>query len=168
MRAFAVLALVACASHAPPPAAPAPVPSALAQLEASRDLAGAPVGHAPGGTPTVAIVFASWCEHCKAELAELDAVRAHHPNVRLLGVNYRGHEDYDGRGSSAAVAAFAARTPWLRVVPIGDDVFAALGSPPAIPTLYVFNSRGTLVHVFDRRAHTPERAELEALLSGIQ
>jgi thiol-disulfide isomerase/thioredoxin len=166
MRAFAVLALVACASQTPPPAAPAPIPTALAQLEAARDLAGTPVGHADA--PTVAIVFASWCEHCKAELAELDAVRARHPNVRLLGVNYRGHEEYGARGGSAAVTAFAARYAWLRVVPIGDDVWAALGSPPAIPTLYVYDSRGALVRIFDRRAHTPDRTELDALLSPLQ
>ena len=165
MRAFAVLALVACASQTPPPAAPAPVPAALAQLEASRDLAGAPVGHA--AAPTLAIVFASWCEHCKAELAELDAVRARHPNVRLLGVSYRGHEEYAARGSSAAVTAFASRYPWLRIVPIDDAVFAALGAPPVIPTIYVYDSRGALVRVFDRRVHTPDRAELDALLSSL-
>ena len=166
MRAFAVLALMACASQTPPPAAPAPVPTALARLEASRDLAGTPFGHAD--TPTVAIVFASWCEHCKAELGELDAVRARHPNVRLLGVNYRGHEEYDRRGSSSAVAAFAARTPWLRVIPIGDDVWNALGSPPVIPTVYVYDSRGALIKVFDRRVHTPDRTELETLLSRLE
>jgi thiol-disulfide isomerase/thioredoxin len=166
MRAFAVLALVACASQTPPPAAPAPIATALAQLEAARDLGGAPVGHVDA--PTLAIVFASWCEHCKAELAELDAVRARHPNVRLLGVSYRGHEEYAARGSSAAVSAFAARYPWLRIVPIDDAVFAALGSPPVIPTLYVYDSRGTLVRVFDRRVHTPDRTELEPLLAGLR
>ncbi|HEY6038016.1 MAG TPA: TlpA disulfide reductase family protein [Kofleriaceae bacterium] len=135
----------------------------LAQLEASADLDGAIVGHS--NEPTIVFVFASWCPHCRAELAELEPLRT---RARWLGVNYRGHEDYAGRGSPAAVKAFAQRTPWLRVVPIGDAVFAALGSPPQIPTLYVFDRRGVLVASYSRKERPPpDKAELAAVLDKL-
>jgi thiol-disulfide isomerase/thioredoxin len=138
----------------------------MARIEASRDLDGAAVG--PSDAPaTIVIVFASWCPHCKDELRVLDAVRSAH-RVRVLGVNYREHEDYDGRGGPAAVRAFARDVPWLRVVPIGDDVFAQLGSPPLIPTLFVYDHAGALIATFDRRDRpAPDRAELDALLAHL-
>ncbi len=173
MRALAcVVLLVACRAGAPAAETPnsgahstaQPVAGVLARLDASRDLDGAIVG--TSDEPTLVVVFASWCEHCKAELAELDAIRTRH--VRLLGVNYRGHEEYDHRGNSEAVRAFARRTPWLRVVPIGDALYAALGSPPQIPTLYLFDRHGALVAAFDRRERRPpDRAELAALIDAL-
>jgi len=165
MRALATLVLlVGCATAEPvPPIAPA-APTAFAQLEASRDLDGAVVGHTDA--PTIVVMLASWCEHCKAELHELDAIRSHH--VRLLGVNYRGHEEYDHRGSSSAIRAFAQGTPWLRIVPIGDDLFDALGGPPLIPTIYVYDRAGSLVETFDRRQRTPpSHDELVRLLARL-
>jgi len=151
-----------CASSAPPAPAPAK-PGVLAQLEASADLDGAIVGHAE--KPTVVIVFASWCPHCKAELGELEPLGT---RARLLGANYRGHEDYAGRGGPAAVKAFAQRTPWLRVVPIDDAVFAALGSPPQIPSIYVFDRKGSLVESYSRKLRPPpDRSELAAVLDKL-
>jgi thiol-disulfide isomerase/thioredoxin len=140
-------------------------PGAFAELEASTDLDGAPIG-ATDAPATVVILLASWCEHCKAELHELEALRARH--VRLIGVNYRGHEEYDHRGSSVAIRAFAAGTPWLRIVPIGDDLFDAFGRPPLIPTIYVYDRAGVLVQTFDRRQRTPPtHDELVALLARL-
>lgn len=154
--------LASCASSAPPVPVPAK-PGVLAQLEASADLDGAIVGHS--NEPTIVFVFASWCPHCRAELGELEPLRT---RARWLGVNYRGHEDYAKRGSPAAVRAFAQRTPWLRVVPIGDAVFAALGSPPQIPTLYVFDRRGVLVASYSRKERPPpDKAELAAVLDKL-
>ena len=165
---LALLCVVACATATPVEHHAPPVHrTAMARIEASADLSGTPVGHAD--TPTLVIMFASWCEHCRAELAEIDAVRAAHPNVRILGVNYKGHEDYDNRGSSEAVRAFAAHTPWLRVVPIDDLVFGPLGRPAFIPVVYLFDSHGTLVDLYDRpRRPMPKRAELDALLAHVQ
>ena len=145
------------------PAVQPPAPRALAQLEASRDLDGIVVG--PSDAPTIVIVFASWCTHCRDELGELAGVRR---PVRLIGVNYRGHEEYDHRGNSDAVRAFAHAWPWLRVVPIGDDVFGALGRPPLIPVIYIYDRRGGLVATFDRRERAPpSKAELDAILTGL-
>ena len=165
MKLFVVAAVASCATPARlPPGHDAS--TVLAQVEASRDLDGALVGNSREH-PTIVVVFASWCEHCRDELDVLDAVRGKHA-VRLLGVNYKGHEEYDHRGSSDAVRAFARGVPWLRVVPVGDEIFGALGHPPLIPTLYVFDRAGALVATYDRRERAPPgEAELVALLERI-
>src|SRR3569832_1301206 len=157
-----VVALVGCATTKPAPSAPAR-PGVLAQLDASADLDGAVVGHSD--QPTLVVVFASWCPHCKAELGELEPLRA---RARMLGVNYRGHEDYAGRGSSAAVRAFAQRTPWLRVVPIDDALFTTLSSPPQIPSIYENNKHSTHDATNTHKEHPPpDRAELAAVLDKL-
>lgn len=155
-----------------PLAAPAPSPSrhragpTLAAVEAARDLDGAVVGPARG--PTVVMVFASWCSHCRAELPALAALRDRRPDVRILGVNYRAHEEYDGRGDAVAVRAFVAeRAPWLRVVPADEAVWTSLGRPPKVPTLYVFDRDGGLVRTFDRQVEAPPTVDaLERALPG--
>jgi thiol-disulfide isomerase/thioredoxin len=155
--------LLGCVADPPQPNA-VTRPGVLAEIEATRDLDGRLVGATDG--PTLVIVFASWCPHCRDELVELDSIRSHH--VRMLGVNYRGHEEYDHRGNSVAVRAFADRTPWLRVVPIDDAVFTALGSPAQIPTMYIFDRTGALVQTYDRRARKPpSRDELVAVLARL-
>jgi thiol-disulfide isomerase/thioredoxin len=115
------------------------------------------------------VVFASWCGHCKAELDVIAQVRANHGKTRVLGVNYRGHEEYDGRGNAAAVRRYVStNVPWLRVVPAEDRLFAALGRPPKVPTIYVYDRTGTLVSRFDRRARSlPDASELDALLTRL-
>jgi hypothetical protein len=156
--------LVACGA-ATPTTPSAPSSTALAQLEATRDLAGTVVG-ASDAPATIVIVFATWCEHCRDEIVELDAIRTH--RVRLIAANYRGHEEYDHRGNSAAVSAFASATPWLRVVPIDDQLFDALGRPPLIPTMFVYDHSGALVATFDRRTRKPPtRDELITLLAKL-
>jgi len=156
MRWLAAIALVACTTAARP--------ALLGRIEASADLDGARVGRVDA--PTVAVVFASWCTHCKHELAVIDALRAQHPRVRILGINVRAHEEYADRGSTAAVRAYvAASAPWLRVVPADDALFTELGRPPKVPTIYVFDRHGALVETFDRRTRAlPTGDELSALL----
>ena len=107
----AILGLVAACAAAPAPvgSAGAGPTTAHALLEAAVDLDGEPVGALPPrGRATVAVVFASWCTHCRAELPVLAALAHAQPDVRVLGLNFRGHEEYDGRGDAAAVRAFVA------------------------------------------------------------
>lgn len=141
-------------------------PDALAQIERGADLDGATVG-ASNGSPTLVISFASWCTHCRDELAVIASIREKHPALRILGVSYKPFEEYARRGSSAAVRAYVTENaPWLRVVPIGEDVFRALGSPPKVPTMFFFDGRGKLVQVFDRRERQmPGEDELERLFA---
>ena len=161
---IAVFLVGACGS----PPAPGPSPSrhsaapALAAAEAAADLDGVVVGPTDGAT--VAMVFASWCEHCRDEVPVLAELHVRRPDVRILGINYRAHEEYDGRGDAIAVRAFVAeRAPWLRVVPADDALWVALGRPPKVPTVLVFDRAGALVRAFDRRTERPPTyAELEA------
>ena len=160
----------------PPVAAPrpahggalAPRADALALIEQSPTLDGPPIGHA-ADTATLVVLFASWCGHCRDQLAAIDAIRAAHPAVRVVGVNYRPHEEYDGLGDSARVRAYVAQNaPWLLVVPADDPVWAALGRPPKIPTLYVYDRAGALVRVYDRRVDAlPTASELDVLLARL-
>lgn len=165
MLRILVLFAVACgATVASPKAADR---SQLAKLEASVDSEGLPIGHADGAT--LVVVFASWCPHCHHELDVLARLRPAHPALRVLGVNYRGHEEYGGRGSAEAVRQYVAKhAPWLRVVPADDALFDALGSPPKIPTLYVFDRSGALVEVYSRVDRAmPDADELRELLRRI-
>jgi thiol-disulfide isomerase/thioredoxin len=143
----------------------------LAAVEAATDLDGVVIGPLdPAQIGTVAMVFASWCEHCRDELPVLTAFRDRHPTVRVLGINYRGHEEYDGRGDAAAVRRFVVElAPWLRVVPADERVWASLGRPPKVPTVYVFDRAGVLVRAFDRRAEPPPSLDaLEAAVPGLR
>ena len=170
LAALALIAICIAACGSTQASAPIARPTSarstgiLAQLEAATDLAGARIG--PSAAPaTVVLTFASWCTHCKHELAILEVLRAAHPRVRILGVNYVAHETYAGRGGSAPLRAFLANAPWLRVIPAAEALFVALGSPPLVPTMWVFDRAGTLVETFDRRVRPPpDAAELAALV----
>ncbi|MCB9563419.1 MAG: TlpA family protein disulfide reductase [Kofleriaceae bacterium] len=154
---------------APTAAAPITDPhDAYPMLITARDLDGQPLGDA-GGRATVAVVFASWCVHCRHEMEVLGTLLDARADLRVVGVNYREHEEYDDRGDSDAVRAFVRdRAPWLRVVPADDALFRALGAPPKVPTVYVYDGRGALVAMYDRRDRpAPEAAELGALLDRL-
>lgn len=143
----------------------------IATVEAAVDLDGAAIGPLdPAQIGTIAMVFASWCEHCRAELPVLAKFRDRNPTVRILGINYRGHEEYDGRGDAEAVRRFVVeRAPWLRVVPADDAVWASLGRPARVPTIYVFDRAGVLVETFARADDRPPPSleQLEAAVPGL-
>lgn len=165
MRALLVaICWAGCAAPAAIPSAPTPpAPTPLALLEAARDLDNIVIGESR--TPTVVVVMTSWCVPCRAELDVFERVRVWHPRVRWLALNSKAHEEYDQRGNSIAIRAVADDTPWLRIVPTGDDLFAAFGRPPKIPTVFVYDGAGTLVAKFDRRERrAPSDDELDALL----
>lgn len=175
MRALALAFVTACVGAGPP--APPPTPAgnparppdgALVLIEASPDLDHRVVGRSDAPA-TIAIVFASWCVHCRGEFEVIARVRAAHPTSRVLGINYRGHEEYAGRGSDPAVRAYvAAHAPWLRVVPAGEALFQALGRPPKVPTIYIYDRAGALVARYDRRDRPlPGEDELAAVLRGL-
>lgn len=169
LRWLVLFAILGCSS---PPTAREPVvvapTSPVARVDASVDLDGKAIG-ASAAPATILIVMASWCSHCHAVLAVLAEVREAHPTTRILGINYKDHEEYDGRGNPQALRAYVAKTaPWLRVVPADDALFEVLGRPPKIPTVFVYDATGRLVARFDRRDRAPpEATELAALLRGL-
>jgi thiol-disulfide isomerase/thioredoxin len=166
-RALLLLAVIACAEVAPQTPTRPRDTTQLAKIEASTDLDGAVVGKATGAT--IVVVFASWCQHCHRELDVIAQLRPAYPQLRVLGVNYKGHEEYDGRGSSTAVRRYLTEhAPWLRVVPADDPLFDLLGRPRLIPTLYVFNRAGELVTTYSRTDRAmPDGDELRELLRRI-
>jgi thiol-disulfide isomerase/thioredoxin len=162
-----LLLVIACGAPArvpPPPARTGP----LALVEGAADLDGARIGRADPPA-TVLVVFASWCPHCRVELDILDKLRPRFAGMRIVGVNYVGHEEYKGRGDAAAVRAYVAEhAPWLRVVPADDLMYAALGYPAKIPTIYIYDRAGALVATFDRKQRAmPTSDELAAILARL-
>lgn len=139
----------------------------LRAVEASVDLEGSLVGPLDlTQSATVAMVFASWCGHCRTELPVIAALKERHPSVRVLGINYRAHEEYGGRGGPIEVRAFVSdQAPWLRVVPVDEVVWSSLRRPARVPAIYVFDRAGALVRTFDPRTNRlPTLEELEAVL----
>jgi thiol-disulfide isomerase/thioredoxin len=168
------LAAAACMPAPAPAYAPPPGPrDVLADLLAAPALDGfaGETDGPPGAAPraTVVVLFASWCTHCHDVIAALDTLRGAHPAMRVIGVNYRGHEEYDGRGNSEAVRNYVRNfAPWMRVVPIDEALFDELGRPPKVPTLFVYDARGALVETFDRRYRDqPGPGELDAVLARL-
>ena len=165
MRWLVLLALlVGC----PTPQQPRQPSTALTMIEASVDLDGKPIGRT-NARATIVVLMASWCGHCRAQLAVLEQIQAEHPNARILGVNYQGHEEYDDRGGTEKLRAYVDEAvPWLRVVPAGDELFGALGKPPFVPAVWVFDRDGTLVEFYDRREREPPTSnEIVALLAKL-
>ena len=159
IRVLVLALLVGC----PAPQAPRPV-TPLSMIEASPDLDGKVIGPS-NARATIVVLMASWCGHCKVQLAQLAELRARHPSTRILGVNYKGHEEYDNRGNAEALRTYLAPMPWLRVVPAGEPLFDALGRPPFVPTVWVYDARGNLVERYDRRDREPPTTdEVAALL----
>jgi thiol-disulfide isomerase/thioredoxin len=170
MRLLAIALLLGLAGCPPskPPARPQPTTGPLAMIEASPDLDGRPIGTSDARA-TIVVLMASWCGHCRAQLAQLADLRAAHPHARIVGINYRVHEEYDDRDDAQRLRAYVAEhAPWLRVVPAGEQLFGALGRPPFVPAVWVFDARGELVTFFDRRERAPPtREELTALLAQL-
>lgn len=159
IRILVLALLVGC----PAPQPPRP-PTPLSLIETSADLDGKIVGPSDARA-TIVVLMASWCGHCRVQLDQLGEVRARHPRARVLGVNYKGHEEYDNRGNAERLRAYIAPMPWLRVVPAGEPLFDALGRPPFVPAVWVYDAGGNLVEFYDRRHRAPpSAAEIEALL----
>jgi hypothetical protein len=170
-RLLLAICLAGCTPvYAPPPPEPAVQRGAPSwqMLAAARDLDGRVVGEAPGRA-TIAVVFASWCGHCRHQIHQLAEVIEGRDDVRVLGINFLHHEEYDDRGDSEAVRDYvAAEAPWLQVVPAGEDLWRALGSPSKVPTLYVFDDAGELRRVWDRRSgDLPTYSDLAAVLDAL-
>jgi thiol-disulfide isomerase/thioredoxin len=165
MRALVLVALLGC----PAPQRPQPPrATTLSMIERSADLDGRVVGPSDARA-TIVVLMASWCGHCRAQLTQLAEIRGRHPAMRVLGVNYKGHEEYDNRGNATQLRAYIGEhVPWLRVVPADERLFDALGHPPFVPAVWVYGARGELVQFFDRREREPPTAdEIEALLARL-
>ena len=170
MRALVVLAFLAgCPQPHDTTPLPQPRARALAAIEASPDFDGRLIG-TTDARATIVILMASWCGNCRAEIDVLWQLRQEHSRLRILAVSYKEHEEYDNRGNAQQLRAYIRdHAFWLRVVPAGEAMFDALGRPPFVPAVWVFDARGDLVKYFDRTHQAPPtKAELEALLAQLR
>jgi thiol-disulfide isomerase/thioredoxin len=141
----------------------------FARVHAGVDLDGAPVAERfVAGEPTIFVVFASWCVHCRHELAILAELRAADPHVHIVGLN--AYEDWEDASNEASLRAYvAANAPWLPVVRSDDAMLRDLGGVPKIPSLFVFDGAGRLAQGWKRNERSPPTlAELEATLATLR
>ncbi len=140
-------------------------PSPLTVLTAERDIDGTVVGEAAAGTQaTVVVVFASWCGHCRRELAILGEISRQQPAVRMIGLN--AYEQWGNRSDEQRLRQFLGEyAPWLQVVRARENLLGAFGGATKIPTLFVFDREGRLVREFrPTRRRPPGREELLRVL----
>lgn len=138
-------------------------------VRAARDLDGAPAAaHVPAGAPMILVVFASWCTHCRHELATLAELHRLEPAVAIVGLNY--YEDWGERSDEATLRAYLRdHAPWLPVVRGTPAMIAALGDVPKIPSVFVFDPRGALVQRWKRdETRPPTLDELRAALASMR
>lgn len=98
-------------------------------------------GELPGKV-VVLNVWATWCKPCKTELPELVELRRSYGEDDLLMfgvlVDDPGPAVIDG-----FVSRYAINYP---IVPITGELDEALGSPSGLPTTFVYDRKGHLVH----------------------
>jgi thiol-disulfide isomerase/thioredoxin len=117
------------------------------------------------GLVTLVFVFATWCEHCRAELAVLEDLRAADARVSIVGLN--AWEEFEGKSDEARMRARVQEpAPWLRVVRADRATLAALGGVPKIPSLFLFDADGKRVASFKRDERPPP--DLSELLTAVQ
>ncbi|HUH05097.1 MAG TPA: TlpA disulfide reductase family protein [Kofleriaceae bacterium] len=160
-----VATLIACTR--PAPVSPGEGDEAYRSVVSRRGLDGKPVGHDQAASATVVIVFASWCQACRKELAMLSELVTEHPRVRVIGVN--AFEDFEDLSNAAALEEFLGTNhPWLTVVRGDDQLLRSLGGVSKIPTLFVFDAHGAAVKVYRPERRTPPgKKELMRVLTGL-
>ncbi len=152
--ALAALAL-SCAAPRTAPRRLAASDPAYDRLENAADIDGRPIGRlADGQQATLVIVFASWCGHCRHELAVIqDLVRAE-PALRVVGVN--AYETWSQLSDETRLREFlGANAPWLRVVHGDARLLRAFGGVPKIPSLFLYDRHGRLVVDWRRQERPP-------------
>ncbi len=119
--------------------------------------------------PTIAILFASWCGPCHAQLAILHQLRQTHPNVRVVGLSYAPFEEFNDHGDAARLREFvAANAPWLNVYTMSQTLYERLHEPSKIPSLWLFAADGTLQQTYDRATRrAPALDELSAAVDAL-
>jgi thiol-disulfide isomerase/thioredoxin len=119
--------------------------------------------------PTLAILFASWCEHCHEALASIQQIRTAAGNrYNVIGISYPPFEEFDAQGNAGALNKYVAiNAPGLPLIMLNPPAYKQLGSPSKIPTIYIFDKSGMLTRTYDpSQQPTPGRAELEQVLQS--
>lgn len=105
------------------------------------DHQGHPVSRAAmGGQWVVVNYWAEWCAPCRAELPEFNRLERDHADVTVLGINYDG---VSGEQLLELISKMDIQFPVM-----GQDFADSLGlkRPEVLPTTYIINPEGKLVH----------------------
>lgn len=90
------------------------------------------------GQPVVIFFWAAWCDPCRAEQPELNALAARYPGVHFIG------DDVNDEAVSARTYVADLKVPFPSVFD-RSDVNPGAFLVPAIPTTIVVNSAGKIV-----------------------
>lgn len=160
---------VACGPRAAatPAATPAAHDAGYQAVLERTDIRGNPLVAGGEYRATVVVVFASWCRPCRDELALLREMSRERPAMRVIGVN--AYEDFDDLSDERKLVAFLIEThPWLTVVRGDSELLRQLGGVSKIPTVFVYDRRGTKIKAYRRSQRTPPtRAELAQLIDPL-
>lgn len=107
------------------------------------------------GRPLVLNLWASWCLPCRAEIPEIDAFAAEHPDVMVLGVAVQDTEP--------AAVEFAEELSPGYPLGIADSAFEAAYPRIGLPATYIIDSDGRVDEVFNGVLN---RETLEELVFG--
>ncbi len=105
--------------------------------------------------PIAMVFFASWCGHCRRELAELGELRKRYPTLRIIGLN--AYEDFrDFSGPQQLQSYIADNAPWMTEIVSADEAMReAFGKIPKIPTLFLYSSTGVVIAEYRRNKRPP-------------
>ncbi len=108
------------------------------------------------GQRTVVNYWAQWCAPCRQELPELNRLARSFPAVRVIGI------DFDGATGDALLAA--SEEMGIEFAVLGQDFAESRGlaKPEVLPTTYILDEQGALLHTLHGPQHYDDIAPLLA------
>jgi len=108
------------------------------------------------GHRTVVNYWAQWCAPCRTELPELNRLAGDFPDARVIGI------DFDGATGERLLAA--SEKMGIEFSVLGHDFAESRGlaRPEVLPTTYILDEQGTLLHTLHGPQHYDDIAPLLA------